>query len=89
MTAVSVAAGSTATQVVSAGHCDFIHIYNNSDTIVYISYDGNVATAAAGIPILAQQTFQLNNDGVKPIYTRGVTAIHSGSGAKELRVQHG
>lgn len=79
----------SAAVVVTNGPCDFIHISNVSDTTVYVSYDGTLVTLAAGIPIAAGGTLHLNNDGQKPIFIRGVSAIHGGSGDKEIRIQKG
>lgn len=87
MTTVDVA--TTATTVIAPGNYPFIHIFNNSGdgTVIYVSYDGDDPTVAAGMPILDGTYLQLNNDGVKPLFTRGLKAIHGGSGTKELRVQ--
>lgn len=87
MTAVNVT--TTAALIVPVGTYDFTHIYNNSDTTIYVAYDGATATVAAGLPIAAGGYLELNNDGSKPIFTRGVSAIHGGSGNKEVRIQQG
>lgn len=87
MTAIDVT--TTAQQIVGPGFCNFIHIYNNSDTTIYLSYDGATATVAAGIPLAPEATLQLGNDGSKPIFDRGVSAIHGGTGNKEVRIQKG
>lgn len=87
MNAVNVT--TTAASIASAGNCNFIHIYNNSDTTIYVAYDGAVATVAAGFPLGVGAVLQLNNDGSKSLFTRGVSAIHNGSGNKEVRVQQG
>lgn len=80
----------TAAQVaVNPGICDFIHIYNNSDEVIYVSYDGTLVTVAEGIPLYPQVTFQFGNDGAKPIFTRGISLIHAGTGSKEVRIQQG
>lgn len=86
---IAVNVTTVAATVVNPGFCDFIHIYNNSDVTIYISYDGTAATTAAGMPILAGQTYQLNNDGSKQIFVKGVSAIHASSGSKEIRIQQG
>lgn len=84
-----VAINDTATLVASAGNRDFLHIYNASDTTIYVAYDGETApTVAGGIPIEPTQTLQLNNDGSKPIFTKAVYAIHASSGQqKNVRLQ--
>lgn len=87
MTAFNVT--TTAQLAVAVGVSDFIHIYNNSDVVIYAAYDGATATVAAGMPIDIGATLQLGNDGSKPIFTRGVSLIHNGVGNKEVRIQQG
>lgn len=77
------------TTVAEAGNRDFIHIYNNSDTTIYVKYDGasTAVTTSNGLPIVAGATLMLDNDGGKNIFNKKVTAIHGGSGNKEIRIQ--
>lgn len=78
-----------AQKIVPNGNHAFIHLFNNSDENIYIAYDGATATVAAGVIIYPGQSYALNNDGAKPIFTRGVSALHGGTGNKELRIQLG
>lgn len=77
------------TTILAAGNYDFVHIMNNSDTTVYVKYDGDSTpvTTALGLPIVAGDTLMLNNVGPRNIFTRAITCIHGSSGNKELRIQ--
>lgn len=75
----------TLVELAAAGPREFIHIYNSGSSPVYISYDGMDATVEDGMPILAGATYQLNNDGTKPLFVKRVTAI--GTEAWELKLQ--
>lgn len=77
----------TNTVVQGPGNRDFIHMYNVSDVVIYISYNGEPATVANSVPLFPGGVLHLNNDGSKQIFTKGVNAIHEGAGEKELRVQ--
>jgi hypothetical protein len=79
----------SATLIAAGGNRDFLHIYNNSDVIIYIGYDGGGAavTTSLGVPLPPNDTLQLNNDGFRNIFNDAVYAIHGGSGNKEVRVQ--
>jgi hypothetical protein len=93
MQAISVPSGSTPTLIVAAGNRDFLHIYNNGSATVYVCYDSDLTTATStlattnGIPIPAGGERQLNNDGMKQIFTKPVYAVHGSGSAQELRVQ--
>lgn len=78
-----------ATQVVPPGNIDAIHVYNNSDSIVYLGYDGDAAhvTVAAGMPLAAGAYLLLTNDGTRNLFIKGLWAIHNTTGNKELRIQ--
>lgn len=77
------------TTIAPAGNRDFVHIYNASDTTVYVKYDGDstAVTPSTGLPIEPGGRLELNNDGYKPIFTKAVVAIHDGSGNKQVLVQ--
>ena len=86
MTPVTVTTASTV--VVAPGICDFIHIYNASAQTVYLNYEGDDAATATGVPLYTLTSIQLNNDGAKQLFTRGVKAIVAATTA-ELRIQRG
>lgn len=78
----------SATELAPAGNRDFLHVYNNSDVVMYVSYDGTPATVAGGFPLPVGAIMTLDNTGLRNIYTKRVTAIHGSAGAsKEVRVQ--
>jgi len=86
MTAVQVQA--TSTLLAIAGNRDFFHMVNNSDTTIYVCYDGTAAaTVAEGLPVAPNQSITLDNTGPKMIYNKAVYAIHGASGDKEVRLQ--
>jgi hypothetical protein len=86
MQAIQIAA--TATKIADPGNRDFLHIYNISDEVIYVAYDGNTApTVAAGMPVLPGTMLALENLGPRAIYTRAVYAIHGAVGNREVRVQ--
>ena len=77
-----------ATEIAPAGPRPFLHILNNSDTTIYISYDGDNATVAAGWPVPPNGAFTLENQGPAKLFERRVTGIHAATGAnKEVRIQ--
>ena len=80
-----------ATRIVVGNPCrNFIHLFNNSDATIYVSYDGDpLVTPAIGMPILPGDHLSLNNDGHRVLYGLDVYAIHnSGVGVnKEIRIQ--
>ena len=65
----------------------FIHLYNVSDSNVYVCYDGSVATVATGVPLPPGGVMMLNNDGNKPIFVSDLSLITDGVGNKEVRIQ--
>jgi hypothetical protein len=79
----------TAAEIVPAGARNFVHLYNNSDTVIYLSYDGSTVevTTANGMPIVPGAYLLLDNSGPRNIHVRAVRAIHGGAGNKELRIQ--
>lgn len=79
----------TAAEIVPGGNRDFVHIYNLSDTTIYVKYDGDATalTTSNGMPILPNDVLILANDGNRTVYTRAIWAIHGGSGNKEVRIQ--
>jgi hypothetical protein len=85
MKTVNVAA--TATKIADAGNRRFCHIYNNSDTTIYVKYDGDetALTTANGVPIAPGEKFGLDNDGINPIFVNEIWGIHGSSGTKEVR----
>lgn len=77
-----------ATVVVNPGHREFLHIRNVSDTTVYLGYDGDIPTVAAGFPLEPDEVLMLNNDQVKAVFRHGLQAIHNAAGLnKEIRIQ--
>ena len=82
-------ATTTETTIAAAGNRDFVHIFNVSDTTVYVKYDGDsdAVTTALGVPIAAGGALLLENSGVRKTFTDPITCIHGGSGNKELRIQ--
>jgi hypothetical protein len=86
MTPVTVTTADTL--VVAPGQCDYIHLYNNSGATIYLNYEGAAADVASGVPLLTGTSIQLNNDGAKQLFVRGVRAIVAAATA-ELRVQRG
>ena len=86
MTPVTVTTADTV--VVAPGICDFIHLYNNSGATIYLNYEGAAAETTTGVPLLTGTSIQLNNDGARQLFTRGVKAIVAAATA-ELRVQQG
>jgi hypothetical protein len=79
---------STATQVAAPGNYDFIHIYNDSDVPIYLSYDGAQPTVGAGMTLLPMGWFALESDGLgKNLFSMGVYAIHGSVGDKQIRIQ--
>lgn len=93
MQAISVLTGAVPTLVAAAGNRDFLHVLNNSDVTVYLSYDLDAATAvstltsALGMPVLPGQVIQLINDGHRNVFNKPVYAIHDDAASKELRIQ--
>lgn len=86
MQAISVL--NTVTEIVAPGNVAFIHIQNFSDENIFICYDGGQSglTIATGIVVRPNAIYELNNDGTKPLFNKGVYAIAENSG-KEVRVQ--
>ncbi len=80
---------SSITLLAAAGNRDFLHIYNISDTVVYVSYDGDPTplTTANGFPIPPNGSLFLNADGHKQMFHHAVYVIHGTTGSKELRIQ--
>lgn len=92
MKQVNVAAGVEPTKICDAGNRDFIHVFNNSDVVIYVGYDGDPATplelaTTNGVPLLPNAMLVLDNVGPRNIYTHAVYAVHGGSGSKDVRVQ--
>lgn len=93
MQAISIVAGVTPTLVAAAGNRDFLHVFNNSDVTMYLSYDIDVATVAGvslvlkGMPLLPGQVLQLVNDGHRNVFNKPVYAIHEDLADKEIRIQ--
>jgi len=77
----------TVTELAPAGNRDFLHIFNNSDVVIYVSWDGTNSTVAGGWPLYPNGGFTLDNTGPRTIFNKRVTAIHGGSGDKEVRIQ--
>lgn len=79
----------TAAEIVAPGNRDFVHIYNNSDEVIYLGYDGspNALTTSNGFPLAVGGILTLNNDGYRNVFHKGVSAIHGGTGNKEVRIQ--
>jgi len=86
MQAVSV--GTSPVQLAPAGNRDFIHIFNNGASTLYVSYDGDPTTlsAANGIPVPPNSIYTLDNVGVKMIYNKAVWGI-AGTGTLDVRLQ--
>lgn len=90
MKAVNIATGATPTLISAAGNRDFLHIYNASDTTIYLGYDDNSAanlTTSNGMPIAAGEKAVLDNIGPRIIYNKAIYGIHGSAGNKEVRVQ--
>jgi hypothetical protein len=79
--------GNTSTLIAAAGNRDFLHIYNNSDEIIYVKYDGDsdTVTTSNGMPIAVAGVLTLNNDGQRNLFNKPVYGICA-SGGKEVRV---
>lgn len=93
MNAISVAPGASPTLVAAGGNRNFLHIYNNSASTVYLCYDCDTATATStlattnGFPLVAGAAIMLNNDNLRG-FGNPVYAVHAdGSNPKELRIQ--
>lgn len=78
-----------AQEAVAPGNRDFVHIYNNSDAVIYAKYDGSATalTTANGIPIPVAGFLILNNDGQRNLFNKPIELIHGGAGNKEVRIQ--
>lgn len=79
----------TAAIISPAGDRDMFHIYNNSDEVIYLKFDGSsvALTTANGYPIPVGGYLDLNCEGSRRTYNREIWAIHGGSGNKEVRIQ--
>jgi hypothetical protein len=79
----------TAQEIVAVGNRDFVHVYNNSDEVIYVRYDGSASalTTANGMPIPVAGWLILNNDGQRNLFNKAVWGIHGGTGNKEIRIQ--
>ena len=86
MNAISV--GSTPTLIAAGGNRKFIHLFNNSNVNVYLSYDGDSATltTANGFVLLPGAVLQINNDGHSNIFDQAVYGIVA-TGTAEVRIQ--
>ncbi len=79
MTSTSV--GTTPVKLASAGNRDFFHICVplNAGANLWVCYDGDPngpsMTAGQGTQVAPGQTLQLNNDGIKNIFTHDIYAI--------------
>jgi hypothetical protein len=81
---------SSVTKIADAGHRDLLHIYNNSNEVIYLQYDGSdpsSLTTANGMPLLPGAMLPLENNGTRQIFNKAVYAIHGGTGNKEVRLQ--
>lgn len=89
MQAIAIAAGATPTLVCGPGNRDFVHLFNSSGVTIYLKYDGSsdVLTSANGMPILPNQSFNLDNTGSRLIYNHAIYAVHDDAAAQELRAQ--
>lgn len=89
MKALSVIHGATPTLVAAAGNRNYLHIYNNSDTTIYLSYDGSATTVstANGMPLKAGTALLISNDSMPNVYNNAVYAVHGDAAVdKELRL---
>lgn len=79
----------TVAEIVSAGNRDFVHIQNVSDETIYFKYDGSATalTTSNGMPVPPAGFLILNNDGSRNLFNKSISAIHGGTGNKEVRVQ--
>ena len=77
------------TLIANPGNRDFLHVYNNSDEVIYVVYDGDATTLTTsnGMPIAVGGVLTLNNDGQRNLFNKPVYGIHGGTGNKEVRVQ--
>lgn len=81
------------TLIVPAGNYPFVHIRNVSPNTVWLSYDGMAATLTTvngwmlfGDAAAKGEILMLNNDGVKPIFTKNIYALAIAAGTSELRI---
>lgn len=92
MKVISVASGTTPTQVLAAGGWrSYLVVYNNSDTAMFLQFDGDAASGLAsgnGLPLAASGTLSLTSSELGAVSHPGVSACHRGSASKELRVQN-
>jgi hypothetical protein len=85
---------STETKICDPGNRDAVHIYNNSDSTIYIGYDGDtnvdgtrkVVTTAIGMPIVAGGLLMLSNDTNRNLAIHAIYAIAFADN-KEVRIQ--
>lgn len=85
----SISVLSTETVIVTPGNVAFIHIYNNGAETIFLKFDGdsaNALTVANGWPVPSGAWFSLNNDGNKPLFNKGMTAICA-AGPVDARIQ--
>lgn len=89
MRVLSIATGATPTQISAGGHYAFAHIYNDSDTTIYIGYDGDAASVDVnkGYPLLPTGLFTLENYGTKELFMSPIYAVHGAGVGKNVRVQ--
>lgn len=89
MQAISILNGAVPTLIAAAGPRDFLHVYNNSDTTIYIGFDGissAALTTANGMPIVPGEKAVFDNVGPRNIYNKAVYGVHGAGVAKEVRV---
>lgn len=78
----------TETQVVAEGHRDFLFIYNNSDSTIYLG--GKGVTVNSGYPLVSGGEIQHVKTGADlSLFKHPIYAIHAAGSDKELRVWHG
>ena len=80
----STTVGNSVVKFAAAGNRDFFHICVplNATANLWVCYDGDSngpnMTAGQGTQVAPGQTLQLNNDGIKNIFTHDIYAISDG-----------
>lgn len=86
--AVSVATTSTEALAANDARC-YALLVNDSDTDIYLKIDGNDAAVNAGILLKADGGYYEMSGAFGNLTTAKITAIHGGTGTKNLLVTSG
>ena len=88
MSAIPVAQGATPTELGAGVRRTFIWIQNQSDEAISIKFDGSAGdvTTADGFDLAVGSAIALEDPFGLGIYDVPITAVHGGTGNKEVRV---